>query len=124
MSELWVILLLGLVAGSLLVLVGTVVATARDIRETSHRVRAAVPSWERACHEVEHTFGQTRRVLASTGRGVRGAAQAVGYLRDATASVLDDLSAFKEHVSHWLGKPLRNGTRSGPRRHARRSPNR
>jgi len=115
--------LLGLIGLCMALITVTVMLTAWDLRRTLRRLYDILPSFERAAREASSTFAHTRKLVAQAhaiSALVEGMTERTSMVMSAVAHTWNQMTRqAQQWVEHSFGK--RNGTRSGPRRHARGS---
>lgn len=93
--------------------------TAQDVRRTLRRVDALLGSCEQALRDIHRVVAASRHVFEQACRMTAQVGQMVEQVSDMAAGLFEPLRALRERAQAFFGHRGENGTRSGPRRHAR-----
>jgi hypothetical protein len=112
---------LGLSTLCLLILTGTVVLTAWELRRTLRQLRAVLPDAETALHEVARSLRHVRRLAVRADVVSQDVETVVHRLCGVAGDALMRVQQFADRVRANWSKQGHNGAGAEPRRHHRGS---
>ena len=107
-----ILLVLGVVGGSVLLMACVIMGAARELRRTLRRIYAMLPGCESTVQEARETLTEARQLLARTNEATRHVESVIHKTCDAAGGFVDQVARWRDLAHTWWGARSGNGTKT------------
>ncbi len=111
-ERLLILLILGIVGGSLCMMAFVVISAARELRRTLRRIQTMLPGCESTVQEARGTLTEARQLLARTNEATRHVESVIHKTCDAAGGFVDQVARWRDLAHTWWGARSGNGTKT------------